>query len=73
MDWTFFAEQGLPYFVSATSLTSRISSSHLSRSFLGFDFPHMGYPLRDLPISRVALFLCIPECVSLAYEYARPS
>ena len=62
---SFFAEQGLLRFVSVSSLATRISSSHLSHSFPGFDLLHMGYPLRDLPISRVVPFLAIPECVSL--------
>jgi hypothetical protein len=74
MVWSFFTERGLLCFVSVTFLTTRISYViHLSRSFSGFDLPRMGYPLRDFLISRVALFLSIPECVSLAYEHARPS
>lgn len=55
------------------SLTIRISSSHLYRSSPGFVLPCMGYPFRDLPNSRVALFRSISECVSLAYEHARRS
>jgi hypothetical protein len=71
--WSSFAERGLDCFVGVTSFTTRISSSHPSRSFPAFDLPRMGYPLRHLPVSRVDLFLSIPECVNLAYELARPS
>jgi len=72
---TFFALRRRLCFVSvslqAIALVSYRAVS--SDSFSVFVFPHIGYPLRHISIPRVVPFRSIPECVSLEYNYVRPS